>query len=179
MQRLSDFRLPELRLPSSRLLNLRRLDLRRPNLRRPSMPSLRLRKPELDLDRPRRYTEPLQFFFYLLMFVALLAIFSGATGSGVAMLIIGAALHVARSSLLEIAAQRQARRERAGRKRQVRLRSHRTARQAREAGAPPAPAATPTPRLQPAAPEIRVSAARRRPRVAQPGASPARKQRVI
>jgi len=176
MQRLPDFRLPELRLPSLRLPDLRRL-----KLRRPSMSSVHLRKPELDLDQPRRYTEPLQFFFYLLMFVALLAIFSGATGSGVAMLIAGAALHVVRSSLVEIAAQRQLRRERAGRKRQVRLRSHRTARQAREGGARPAPAPAPkpTPRLQPAAPEIRVTAAPRRPRVAQPGASSARKQRVI
>jgi hypothetical protein len=165
MQRLSNFRLPEVRLPRS-LSSLRRPDLPSlPHLRRPSMPSVRLRRPELDLDQPRRYTEPLRFFFYLLMFVALVAVFSGADGTGVVMLIAGAALHVARSSLEELAAQRQARRERAGRKRQVRLRSHRAARQAREAGAP--------------APEIRVGAARSRRRVARPSADSVRKQHVI
>jgi hypothetical protein len=142
MQRLPNLRLHELRLPS---------------------PSL----PRVDLDDPRRFAEPLQFFFYLLMFAALLAIFTGATGSGVLMLIAGAALHVVRSSLEELAAQRRARRERGERKRQVRLRSHRVARRAQEAGEIRV-AATP-----------RLTATRARPEVAQPAASPARKQRVI
>jgi hypothetical protein len=159
MQRLPNFQLPELKLPSVRLPS--------PRLRRPRLPELRvrgLRRPQLDLDDPQRLAQPLQFFFYLLMFVALLAIFSGATGTGVLMLIAGAALHVVRSSLTELAAQRQARRERGERKRQVRLRSHRARRAAAE--------------------EIRVSTtpplrSRRRPAVAQPSPSPARKQRVI
>lgn len=127
------------------------------------LPEVRLRRPaihlsfDLDLDDPRRLAEPLQFFFYLLLFVALLAIFTGATATGVLLLIAGAGLHVLRSSLEEVAAQRRARRERGERKREVRLREHRAARRAREA------------RL----------ATRRRPVVAQPGASSARKQRVI
>jgi hypothetical protein len=133
LDRLPDLHLPEVRLPR---------------------PKIRL---DLDLDDPRRLGEPLQFFFCLLLFVALLAIFSGATATGILMLIAGAALHVLRSSLEEVAAQRRLRRERGERKREVRLREHRAARRAREA---------------------RV-AARRRPVVAQPGASPARKQRVI
>jgi len=172
MHRLPNLRLPALRLPSFRIPALRR-------------PSLRLR-PEIDLDDPRRFTEPLQFFFYLLIFVALLAILTGATGTGILMLIAGATVHVARSSLEEVAAQRQARRERGERKRQVRLRSHRATRKEREAPARPAPKppAKPAPKLEPAAPEIRVSAApraapRRRPVPAQSRASSARKQRVI
>jgi hypothetical protein len=154
MHRLPDFRLPDVRVPSL---------------------------PRLDLDDPGRFTEPLQFFFCLLMFVALVAVFAGATATGVVMLVVGAALHVVRSSLEELAAQRQARRERADRKRQVRLRSHRVARRAQDAGAQPAarPVAKPA-----ASAEVRVAATprlspRRRPAVAQPGASPARKQRVI
>lgn len=188
MQRLPNFQLPELKLPSVRLP--------RPRLPQPRLPNLRvrgLRRPQLDLDDPQRLAQSLQFFFYLLMFVALLAIFSGATGTGVLMLIAGAALHVVRSSLVELAAQRQARRERGERKRQVRLRSHR-ARRAQGAGAarpaanPPAPSADrparPAAKTAAAAEEIRVSAtpplrSRRRPAVAQPGPSPARKQRVI
>jgi hypothetical protein len=139
-------------------------------------PEIRLRF-TLDLDDPRRLSETLRFFFYLLMFVALLAIFTGATGSGIVMLIAGAAVHVVRSSLEEVAARRQARRERGERKREVRLREHRAARRAREAAAKPVV-------TTPAAEEIRVTAAsprgrRRRPEVVQPGARPARKQRVI
>lgn len=173
MHRLPTFRLPD-RLPAlhlpERFPELRLPSLRVPDLRRLRRPSLRMRPPEIDYDDPRRFTEPLQFFFYLLMFVALLAILTGATATGVLLLIAGAGLHVVRSSLEELAAQRRARRERGERKRQVRLRSHRAARKARE--------------------EIRVTAApqvaaRRRavvaqPRAAaQPRASSARKQRVI
>jgi hypothetical protein len=159
---LSGLGLPKFRLPSLRLRT----------------PSIRLR---LDLDDPRRFSEPLQFFFHLLMFVSLLAIFAGATGTGVVMLIAGAVVHVARASLVEIAAQRQARRERSERKRAVRLRSHRAARKAREA-----PAAQPAASARPAAAaEIRVtatprlSARRAQAAAAQPGTRPARKQRVI
>lgn len=166
MHRLPDFRLPEIKVPHVRVPSIR--------LPSPRLPKVRvdLRWPQLDLDDPGRLAGHLQFFFYLLMFVAPLAIFAGATGTGVAMLIAGAALHVFRSSLEEVAARRQARRERAERKRQVRLRSHRAARRAQAAeeirvtAAPPVPA---TPRLS----------TRRRPAVAQPGPSPARKQRVI
>jgi hypothetical protein len=167
--------LPELPdLPRLRLPDLSRLRLAPPRLRgvrmpSPRLPRVHLSRPRLDLEDPRDLTASLQFFFCLLMFVALLAIFSGATGSGLAMLIAGAAVHVVRSSLAETAAQRRARRERAGHKRPVRLRSHRTARQARQAAPPPAAPA----------PELRATAAPRRPRVAQPGPSPARKQRVI
>jgi hypothetical protein len=147
---LTNFRLPAIRLPELRLPHLR-------------PPSVRIGRPEVDRDDPRRTTEPLQFFFYLLMFVALLSVLTGATGTGVLMLVVGSVLHVVRSSLEETAAQRQAQRERAERKRQVRLRSHRAARKPRE--------------------ETRVSAAPRlKPRraaSAQPGASAARKQRVI
>jgi hypothetical protein len=141
MQRLSNFHLPELRVPSLQVRGLRR--------------------PRLDLDDPRRLAGPLQFFFYLLMFVALLAVLSGATGTGVAMLVVGAALHVVRSSLAEVAARRQVRRERDERKRQVRLRSHRIAQRAAQEAKPARPAP------------------RRHPAVAQPGPSPARKQRVV
>jgi hypothetical protein len=137
--------------------------------------------PSLDLDDPQRLAEPLQFFFYLLMFVALLAILSGATGTGVLMLIAGAGLHVLRSSLEEVAARRRSQRERSEHKREVRLREHRAARRAREAAPKPAPS---PPVVAPTAEEVRVAptprpGARRRQVVAQPGASPARKQRVI
>lgn len=167
MHRLPNLRLPELRLPSFRIPTVRR-------------PHLRLR-PEIDFDDPRRFTEPLQFFFYLLLFVALLAILTGATGTGILMLVAGGAVHVARSSLEEVAAQRQARRERGERKRQVRLRSHRGPRKAREAPERPAPprAPKPAPKLEPAAPEIRVSAVPRAAARRQTAARPARKQRVI
>jgi hypothetical protein len=143
---LTNFRLPELHLPHLRL------------------PSVRIGWPKVDLDDPSRLTEPLQFFFYLLMFVALLAILTGASGTGVLMLVVGSLLHVVRSSLEETVAQRQARRERAERKRQVRLRSHRAARKPDEEIR-----ASATPRLQ----------ARRAAAKAQPPASSARKQRVI
>lgn len=140
MHHLTNFRLPAIHLPQLRL------------------PQLRL--PAVDLDDPRRFTEPLRFFFYLLMFVALLAVLTGATGTGVLMLVVGAALHVVRSSFEETAAQRRARRERSERKRQVRLRSHRKAREEIRVSA--------TPRLQ-----------ARRPPAPQPDAAPAPKQRVI
>lgn len=156
MHHLTNFRLPAIHLPQIRIP--------------------RLGLPKVDLDDPRRFTEPLQFFFYLLMFVAMLAILTGATGTGVLMLIAGSALHVLRSSLEETAARRQARRERNERKRQVRLRSHRPPRKTREA-----PSARPAP--QPAAEQIRASAAprlqARRPPSPRPAATPARKQRVI
>ncbi len=166
MHHLNNFRLSAIRLPELRLPHLR-------------LPSVRIGRPRVDLDDPRRTTEPLRFFFYLLMFAALLAVFVGATGTAVLMLLAGAALHVVRSSLEETAAQRQARRERGERKRQVRLRSHRTASKAREGGTA-SPARAPQ---SAAAAEIRVSAAprlrARRPAAAQPTASSARKQRVI
>jgi hypothetical protein len=148
---LTNFRLPAIRVPELRLPHLRR-------------PSVRMGRPKVDLEDPRRTTEPLQFFFYLLMFVSLLSILTGATGTGVVMLVVGSVLHVVRSSLEETAAQRQARRERAERKRQVRLRSHRTARKARDEIRV---SATPRLKARPAAPS------------AQPSASSARKQRVI
>jgi hypothetical protein len=173
--RLPAFRLPEIHLPH--LPRVTRLESRDIRLRRPTV-HLSL---TLDLDDPRRLGQPLQFFFYLMMFVALLAIFSGATGTGILMLIAGAGLHVLRSSLEEVAARRRSRRERGERKREVRLREHRAARRAREAARKPAPARS---IVAPAAEEIRVVAtprlsARRRQVVAQPGARPARKQRVI
>ncbi|MGD9734193.1 MAG: hypothetical protein AB7V58_01090 [Solirubrobacterales bacterium] len=155
MQRLPDFRRPDLKLPSVRIASVRLPSLPRPRL------------PRLDLEDPGKLSGDLRFFFYLLMFVALLAIFAGASGTGVVMLLAGAALHVLRSSLEEVAAQRRARRERAERKKQVRLRSHRAAHRVRAAAAEVEVAATP-----------RLSA-RRRPAVAQPGPSSARKQRVI
>jgi hypothetical protein len=149
---------PELHLPSLQVPDLRRLP-------RPSLRALRLRRPEIDYEDPSRLTEPLKFFFYLLMFVAFLAFVTGATGSGVLLLVAGAALHVVGSSLEEIAARRRAQRERGERKRQVRLSSHRAARRR---------TATPPPRVtaQPRA----VAPARA---AAQPRASSARKQRVI
>jgi hypothetical protein len=115
---------------------------------------------DADLDDPRRYTEPLRFFFYLLMFVALLAAFAGATDTAVLMLLAGATLHVVRFSLEETAARRAARRERG--KRQVRLRSHRVA--ARRARVDE---------------EIRVSAASQAAARRQSRASAVRKQRVV
>lgn len=183
MQRLPDFRLPDLKLPGVRVPRVRR-----PNLRAPRIRGLRvhgLRRPRIDVENPSRLSGHLQFFFYLLMFVALLAIFAGAGGVGVVMLIAGAGLHVLRSSLEEVAAQRQARRERAERKgKQVRLRSHRAARRAqaaaeiRVARAPQVAAAEPAAVAAPSVAAPRLSS-RRRPAVAQPGPSPARKQRVI
>jgi hypothetical protein len=127
---------------------------------------------DLDLDELQQLSEPLGFFFYLLMFVAVLAFFAGATGTGVVMLIAGAGLHVVRGSIEELAAERRAQAER---KREVRLRSHRAPRKVRE--------------TRPAAEAIRVTAApqvgeRRRspgrPKVSgYPDSGGARKQRVI
>jgi len=201
---LPDIRLPEIKLPRVKAPHLRVPNLRVPSLRVRGARVQGLRLPQLDVDDPGRLSGHLQFFFYLLMFVALLAIFAGATGTGVVMLIAGAALHVLRSSLEEVAAQRQVRRERAERKKQVRLRSHRAARKARSeeeirvtaapaaAKAPrPAPRPTSAPRVAPrptrpprvaTAPRATATprlSTRRRPAVAQPGPSPARKQRVI
>jgi hypothetical protein len=122
--------------------------MRRPQLPRLSRPALRMPT----LERLLELSGPLGFFFYLLMFVAVLAIFTGATATGVLMLVAGAAVHVVRSSAEELADQRRARAER---KREVRLRSHRAARRAREA------------ELQPSAdgePAIRVTAAQPRQR---------------
>ena len=183
MQRLPDFRFPDLKLPSVRVPSVRLPALRLPSLRVRGFHVHGLRWPQLDVDDPGRLAGHLQFFFYLLMFVALLAIFAGATGTGVLMLIAGAALHVVRSSLEEVAAQRQARRERAERKKPVRLRSHRAAQRARaeeEIRVTPAPrvAAPPRAAVPPVSATPRLST-RRRPAVAQPGPSPARKQRVI
>lgn len=144
-----------------RFPEMHRLRIARPNPSfrfefRPRLPRLRppwSPRPTLELERLQRLGEPLQFFFYLLMFVAFLAIVTGAAGTGIAMLIAGAALHVGRASIVEVAAAREARQERAQRKREVRLRSHRAARKA-------------PPERPPAAP-------RHRPR------TPAGKQRVI
>ena len=173
--RLPSFSLREIHLPRLPRVELRGIRLRRPTIRVSFA---------LDLDDPERLGQPLRFFFYLLMFVAVLAILSGATGTGVLMLIAGAALHVLRSSLEEVAARRRARRERGERKREVRLREHRAARRAREAAPKAAPKVAPAkPAVNPAE-QIRVTATprlstRRRPAVAQPGARSARKQRVI
>ncbi len=130
----------------------------------------------------------LQFFFYLLMFVALLAIFTGATGVGILMLVAGAALHVARASIAEVAAAHQARRERAERKREVRLRPHRTARKARPQRPAPvvvapvpaavAPAPAETPIRVTASPQTTAWREARATALRQARAS-ARKQRVI
>ncbi len=200
MQRLPDFRFPDLKLPSVRVPSPRLPSVRLPRLG--GSLGLRgfrvqgLRRPRLDVDDPGRLSGHLQFFFYLLMFVALLAIFAGATGTGVVMLIVGAALHVLRSSLVEVAAQRQARRERAERKKPVRLRSHRAAQRARteeKIRVTAAPRAASAPRDATAAQRVATApraatppvsatprlSTRRRPAVAQPGPSPTRKQRVI
>jgi hypothetical protein len=190
MQRLPDFRLPDLKLPSVRVPSLRVPKVRLPRLRGGDFRLQGLRLPRLDVDEPGRLSGHLQFFFYLLMFVALLAIFAGSTGTAVVMLIAGAALHVLRSSLEEVAAQRQARRERAERKKPVRLRSHRAAQRARAeeeirvtaapaAKAPPRVASAPRPAAAARATATPRLSTRRRPAVAQPGPSPARKQRVI
>ena len=66
---LPDFRLPEIKVPHVRV----------PSVRVPSLRVHGLRRPRLDVDDPGRLSSHLQFFFYLLMFVALLAIFAGAT----------------------------------------------------------------------------------------------------
>jgi hypothetical protein len=144
-------KLPGLRLPAPRL-----------RLPRPGRPNFR----PLTFERLQAASGPVGFFFYLLMFVAVLAIFAGASGTGLLMLLAGAGLHVFRSSVEELGAARRARAEQADRKREVRLRSHRTAqRRAREAQA----AAVAMPTAPVPEPEFRVTAAppqpRRRPRV--------------
>jgi hypothetical protein len=134
-------------------------------------------RPRIDWDDPRSFTQPLQFFFYVCMLVALLAFFSGAIGSGVLLLLASAGLHVARSSIEEVAARRAARRERGERKRQVRLRSHRAARQAREAGAAKTAARS---LAEPAAAEpIRVGAAPGLSARRESAAAGRRRQRVV
>lgn len=60
----------------------------------------------LELDRLERWTEPLGLVFYALMAVALLAALVGSTGSALALLILGAGVHVARFSLELLAEQR-------------------------------------------------------------------------
>jgi hypothetical protein len=144
-------RLPSIPVPS---ISLPRLG--RPSLPRPHRPHFR----PLTFERLQGMSAPVGFFFYLLMFVAVVAIFAGATGTGLLMLFAGAGLHVFRSSVEELGAKRRRRAEHAARKREVRLRSHRTAqRRAREAKA--AAAATPIPA---SSPEFRVTAAARAPR---------------
>jgi len=59
-----------------------------------------------DLDSLERLTEPLALLFYALMAVALLAALVGSTGSALALLLIGAALHVVRFSIELLAEQR-------------------------------------------------------------------------
>ncbi|HET7443068.1 MAG TPA: hypothetical protein VFJ57_00260 [Solirubrobacterales bacterium] len=59
-----------------------------------------------DLDSLERLTEPLALLFYALMAVALLAALVGSTGSALALLLIGAALHVVRFSIELFAEQR-------------------------------------------------------------------------
>lgn len=59
-----------------------------------------------DLDSLERFTEPLALLFYALMAVALLAALVGSTGSALALLLIGAALHVVRFSIELFAEQR-------------------------------------------------------------------------
>jgi hypothetical protein len=128
-------------------------------MRRPQLPDLKLPAPRLPrpsfrpptFERLQEMSGPLGFFFYLLMFVAVLAIFTGDTGAGVLALLAGAGLHVVRSSVEEVSAQRRARAER---KREVRLRPHRAAR-ARAAQPRPAPSAPPEIRITAAAPRAR------------------------
>jgi hypothetical protein len=122
--------------------------MRRPHLPALSRPSFALPT----LERLQGISGPLGFFFYLLMFVAVLAIFSGDTGVGVLILLAGAGLHVVRSSVEELSAQRRMRVER---KREVRLRSNRTARRTREAELRAAGAAPPEIRVTAAAPRAR------------------------
>lgn len=61
-----------------------------------------------DLDSLERFIEPLALLFYALMTVALLAALVGSTGSALALLLIGAGLHVVRFSI-ELFAEQQAR----------------------------------------------------------------------
>jgi len=119
----------------------------------------RLRRPQfkpLTFERLQAASDPVGFFFYVLMGAAVLAFFAGATGTGLLMLFAGAGLHVFRSSVEELATKRRRQAENAARKREVRLRSHRIAqRRVSEAKATPLPASSP---------EFRVSAAARAPR---------------
>jgi hypothetical protein len=59
-----------------------------------------------DLDRLQRLTEPLAILFYALMAVALLAALVGSTGTALALLLIGAGLHVVRFSIELLVEQR-------------------------------------------------------------------------
>ncbi|HSS33331.1 MAG TPA: hypothetical protein VLL27_08650 [Solirubrobacterales bacterium] len=53
----------------------------------------------LDLDRLVSVTELLALLFYALMAVALLAVLVGVPGTGLLLLLLGAAVHVVRFSL--------------------------------------------------------------------------------
>jgi hypothetical protein len=140
-------KLPSVHLSLPREVRLPRIG--RPRLRRPQF------RP-LTFERLQAASDPVGFFFYVLMFAAVLAFFAGASASGLLMLFTGASLHVFRSSVEELAAKRRREAEHAARKREVRLRSHRIAqRRVSEAKATPLPASSP---------EFRVSAAARAPR---------------
>jgi hypothetical protein len=124
-------------------------EVRLPRMRRP-------RFRPLTFERMQAASDAVGFFFYLLMFVAVLAFFAGATGTGLLMLFVGAGVHVFRSSVEELAAKRRRQAEHASRRREVRLRSHRNAqRRVSEAKATPLPASSP---------EFRVTATARVPR---------------
>jgi hypothetical protein len=64
----------------------------------------------LDLDRLASVTELLALLFYSLMAVALLAVLVGVPGTGLLLLLLGAAIHVVRFSLELVADARSPRR---------------------------------------------------------------------
>jgi hypothetical protein len=64
---------------------------------------------EMDLDRLEKVEEGLALFFYLFMFVALVAALDGSIGSGLVVLIVGSCAHVGRATLAEFIGRERAR----------------------------------------------------------------------